>query len=76
MPGGICTNDEDIFIKMRELVPLYEGFLTYGGMSVREMEALTIGFEETMDEDIINQGPQFIAFMVDELKYYASSSED
>ncbi len=65
--GGICTKNEDIFIKMREFIPLYEGFLTYGGMSVREMEALTVGLEETMDEDVINQGPQFIAFMVDEL---------
>ena len=65
--GGICTKNEDVFVKMRELIPLYEGFLTYGGMSVREMEALTVGLEETMDEDVINQGPQFIAFMVDEL---------
>ncbi len=65
--GGICTKNEDIFVKMRELIPLYEGFLTYGGMSVREMEALTVGLDETMDEDVINQGPQFIAFMVDEL---------
>lgn len=66
--GGICTNREDLYLKMRELLPLYEGFLTYGGMSVREMEALTVGLEETMDEDMINQGPQFIEFMVEELK--------
>jgi tryptophanase len=65
--GGICTKNEDVFVKMRELIPLYEGFLTYGGMSVREMEALTVGLEETMDENVISQGPQFIAFMVDEL---------
>ena len=65
--GGICINDKGIFEKMRELIPLYEGFLTYGGMSVREMEAMTVGLDETMDEDVINQGPQFIAFMVDEL---------
>ncbi len=65
--GGMCMKSEDLYRKMRGLVPLYEGFLTYGGMSVREMEALTVGLEETMDEDVINQGPQFIAYMVDEL---------
>jgi tyrosine phenol-lyase len=66
--GAICTNNEEAFIKMRELLPLYEGFLTYGGMSVREMEAIAVGLEETMDEDMINQGPQFIAFMTNELR--------
>lgn len=65
--GGISTNNKALYMKMRELVTLYEGFLTYGGMSVREMETLTIGLEECMDEDIINQGPQFIEYMVNEL---------
>ncbi len=65
--GGICTNNKKLYTDMRELITLYEGFLTYGGMSVKEMEALTVGLEETMDEDVINQGPQFISFMTDEL---------
>lgn len=65
--GGICLNNDDIFEQMRELIPLYEGFLTYGGMSVREMEAMAVGLEETMDEDMISHGPEFIAFMVDKL---------
>ncbi len=68
--GGICTNDKAVYLKLRELVTLYEGFLTYGGMSVREMEAITVGLDETMDEDMINQGPQFIEYMVNELKKY------
>jgi len=66
--GGICTNNKEIYQKIRELIPLYEGFLTYGGMSVREMEAIAVGLEETMDEDMINQGPQFIAYMTTELQ--------
>lgn len=61
--GGICTNDTDVYEALKELIPLYEGFLTYGGMSVREMAALTVGLEETMDLEVINQGPQFIAEM-------------
>ena len=66
--GGICTTNETYFRQMRPLVPFFEGFLTYGGMSVREMEALTVGLEETMDEEMINQGPIYIGYMVDELK--------
>jgi len=65
--GGICIRDEALYKQMRGLVPMYEGFLTYGGMSVREMEAITVGLDETMDEDMINQGPQFIEHMVAEL---------
>ncbi|SIS74113.1 tryptophanase [Phaeovulum vinaykumarii] len=65
--GAICIRTEEMYNRMRALVPLYEGFLTYGGMSVREIEALTVGLEETMDEDMISQGPQFIAYMVNEL---------
>ena len=66
--GGICTNNKEIYEKIRELIPVYEGFLTYGGMSVREMEAIAVGLEETMDENMINQGPQFIAYMTAELQ--------
>ncbi len=65
--GAMCMRSEELYRRMRGLVPLYEGFLTYGGMSVREIEALTVGLEETMDMDMINQGPIFIAYMVDEL---------
>ncbi|MBN1116889.1 MAG: tryptophanase [Bacteroidales bacterium] len=65
--GGIITNDETIYKNLLEMLPLYEGFSTYGGMSVREMEAMTIGLDETMDEEMINQGPIFIKFMVEEL---------
>ncbi|MDD3382616.1 MAG: beta-eliminating lyase-related protein, partial [Bacilli bacterium] len=65
--GAICVKDEKEYLKMKTLVPLYEGFLTYGGMSVREIEAITVGLDESMDEDIISQGPQFIEYMVNEL---------
>ncbi|MCL2055318.1 MAG: tryptophanase [Oscillospiraceae bacterium] len=65
--GGICLHRDDLMERIRELIPLYEGFLTYGGMSVREMEALTVGLDETLDMDMIAQAPQFIKHMVDEL---------
>lgn len=65
--GGIAIREKAEELHMKEFIPLYEGFLTYGGMSVREMEAITVGLDESMDEDIISQGPQFIAYMAEEL---------
>jgi len=65
--GGIATDSEEIFKEMEALVPLYEGFLTYGGMSVREIEAMAVGLYETLDETVISQSPSFIKYLVDAL---------
>lgn len=65
--GGISTNNKDLFNKMRDLVVLYEGFMTYGGMSVREIEAMAVGLMETLDETVISQSPSFIEYLVNEL---------
>lgn len=58
--GGFAISDKRFFDDMKALVPLFEGFLTYGGMSVREMEAMSVGIMETLDIDMISQGPEFI----------------
>jgi tryptophanase len=68
--GAILVRDEKLFHSMEDLVPMFEGFLTYGGMSVKEMEAMTVGFDESMDMDVISQGPQFIKYCVDKLDEY------
>ncbi|HOU01290.1 MAG TPA: tryptophanase [Bacteroidales bacterium] len=65
--GAICTNSDELYNKMKHLVPLYEGFLTYGGISIREIEAMAQGLLETIDEDIVKQSPLFIDYMVREL---------
>ena len=66
--GGICTDDKDIYMKLRDLIPLYEGFLTYGGMSVREIEAMAVGLYETTDDTVISQSPSFIKYAVEQLE--------
>ncbi|EKD32529.1 MAG: Tryptophanase [uncultured bacterium] len=40
--GAICTNKKELYDKMRDLVPLFEDFLTYGGISIREIETLAV----------------------------------
>jgi tryptophanase len=65
--GAICTNDSKLYYQMRDLVPLFEGFLTYGGISVREIESMAVGLNETVLEDVVSQSPSFINYMVNEL---------
>lgn len=65
--GGILTSDDKLHKKMRELIPLFEGFITYGGMSVREMEAMAVGIRESVDFDIISQTPIFVEALSNEL---------
>ena len=65
--GGICTNRREYYAKMEALIPLFEGFLTYGGISTREMEAMAVGLYETLDETVISQSPDFIEYLVKQL---------
>ncbi len=65
--GGIGSSNIKYFDKLKDLVILYEGFLTYGGMSVREIEAMAVGLRETQDETVISQSPSFIKYLVETL---------
>jgi tyrosine phenol-lyase len=51
--GFLAINDYKIFEEARNLVVVYEGLHTYGGMAGRDMEALAIGISESVDEDHI-----------------------
>ena len=64
--GGIVTNHFDLFREMQQIGVLYEGFITYGGMSIMEIEAINVGLQESMDFEMINQTPIFIEFLVNE----------
>jgi len=51
--GFLAVNDEELFNKARNMVVIYEGLHTYGGMAGRDMEALAIGIEESVQYDHI-----------------------
>lgn len=69
--GGIITSHDRKFTdELMEYIPLFEGFLTYGGMEVRSMEAMAVGLLESLDMEYISQGPEFIAYLVEELDKY------
>ena len=68
--GGIVTNEKALYDEMKVLIPVYEGFLTYGGMSTREMEAVATGLDEALDFHMICHGPEFIDEFAKILKEY------
>lgn len=51
--GFLALNDWEVFEEARNLVVVYEGLHTYGGLSGRDMEAMAIGIEEALNEDHI-----------------------
>ncbi|HNY38914.1 MAG TPA: tyrosine phenol-lyase [Bryobacteraceae bacterium] len=51
--GFLALNDAEAAEKARNLVVVYEGLHTYGGMAGRDMEAVAIGIEESVQDDHI-----------------------
>jgi tyrosine phenol-lyase len=49
--GWLAVNDETVFEELRNLVVVYEGLHTYGGLAGRDMEALAIGIEEGVQDE-------------------------
>ncbi len=51
--GWVAVNDPVVADKLRNMVVLYEGLHTYGGMAGRDMEAMSIGIKESIQDDYI-----------------------
>jgi tyrosine phenol-lyase len=51
--GWLAVNDDALFDELRNLVVVFEGLHTYGGMAGRDMEALAIGIEEAVQDESV-----------------------
>jgi tyrosine phenol-lyase len=51
--GWVAMRDETLFESLRNLVVLFEGLHTYGGLAGRDMEAMAIGIGESMEDDYV-----------------------
>jgi tyrosine phenol-lyase len=49
--GWLAVRDQSLFEELRNLVVVYEGLHTYGGLAGRDMEAMAIGIGESMQDD-------------------------
>lgn len=51
--GFLAMRDEEILLRARELVVVYEGMPTYGGLAGRDLEAMAVGLREALDDDYL-----------------------
>jgi tyrosine phenol-lyase len=51
--GWLAVNDDDLAQKARNMVVIYEGLHTYGGLAGRDLEAMARGIEESVRDDHI-----------------------
>jgi tyrosine phenol-lyase len=49
--GWLAVNDGTLFEELRNLVVVYEGLHTYGGLAGRDMEAMAVGIGESVQDD-------------------------
>ncbi|MBU1163553.1 MAG: tyrosine phenol-lyase [Proteobacteria bacterium] len=49
--GWLAVNDDELFDLLRNMVVIYEGLHTYGGLAGRDMEAMAIGIAEGVQDD-------------------------
>jgi len=65
--GFIGLNDQGLYDLCCETLILTEGFITYGGLSGRDLEALARGLEEVVDENYLAYRVGQVAYLGDGL---------
>lgn len=65
--GFLCLNDADLYTEATELVTVFEGMPSYGGMAGRDMEALAIGLKESMQFEYIQHRVLQVRYLGDRL---------
>jgi len=68
--GFLALNDWDLFEEARNLVVVYEGLHTYGGLAGRDMEAMAIGIEESVNDDHIRARVGQVIYLGEKLMNY------
>lgn len=66
--GFLAINDDELFGKAKEIVVVYEGMPSYGGMAGRDMQAFAIGLRESLQFEYIEHRIKQVRYLGDRLK--------
>lgn len=68
--GFLAVNEWDIFEEARNMVVVYEGLHTYGGLAGRDMEAMAIGIGESVSDDHIKARVGQVIYLGEKMLQY------
>jgi tryptophanase len=65
--GVLAMRDDALAARANNLLILTEGFVTYGGLAGRDLEAMAQGFTEVLDEDYLNYRVRSVEYLGEHL---------
>ncbi|HUD75211.1 MAG TPA: tryptophanase, partial [Terracidiphilus sp.] len=65
--GFLCTNDDILARQEKDLLILTEGYPTYGGLAGRDLEAVAVGIQESLQEDYLRYRIASTAYLGDHI---------
>jgi tryptophanase len=66
--GFLACNDPDLFEKIKNELILREGFITYGGLAGRDLDAIAIGLKEGLQQEYLAYRLAQTSYLVSQLK--------
>jgi tryptophanase len=65
--GFLCTNNDILARQEKDLLILTEGYPTYGGLAGRDLEAIAVGLQESLQEDYLRYRIASTAYLGDHI---------
>lgn len=66
--GFVATRHAEVFDKIKNFGILFEGFVTYGGLAGRDLEAMAVGLYEGIDESYLAYRIGHVRYLGEKLK--------